>query len=290
MNAAAVELSACIATLERLLEKAKLLAREYEQQIRSRPGTRVADIENLPHAMNFSEVRSLDCLCLDALEKWLPDYPHLAKQWSVNQNTGFKSPEGLIDELVFKRTQLLHALALADPSLSGVSASSRHLYPEPYSKLEQPINLFFTDTVRRCENYEKNVFIMTRFQPGNRTLEDIDDAVRDSLAARGLVAHRSDDRVYPADRNLWDNVCTYMFCCKYGIAILEDIISDEFNPNVALEYGFMRALGKSTLLLKEVRFEPRADIIGTLWEPFDILDVKSSIASAVNRWLNDLGL
>jgi hypothetical protein len=35
----------------------------------------------------------------------------------------------------------------------------------------------------------------------------------------------------------------------------------------------MRALGKPVLLLKEKRMKPRADILGTLWEEFDILDV-----------------
>ena len=62
-----------------------------------------------------------------------------------------------------------------------------------------------------------------------------------SCIPHGLMGHRADDRCYPNDRNLWDNVCTYMFCCKYGVHILEDIMADEFNPNVALEYGFMRA-------------------------------------------------
>ena len=107
---------------------------------------------------------------------------------------------------------------------------------------------------------------------------------------QGLRGHRADDKCYPGDRNLWDNVCTYMIGCKYGIALLEDIIADEFNPNVALEYGFMRALGKPTLLLKERRFKARADILGTLWEEFDILDIETSITSAVSRWLRDVGV
>jgi len=81
-----------------------------------------------------------------------------------------------------------------------------------------------------------------------------------------------------------------MLCCKYGVAVLEDIITDEFNPNVALEYGFMRALGKPTLLLKERRFNPRADILGTLWREFDILDIDHSVPEALNRWLDDLGI
>jgi nucleoside 2-deoxyribosyltransferase len=80
-----------------------------------------------------------------------------------------------------------------------------------------------------------------------------------------------------------------MLCCKYGVAVLEDIIADEFNPNVALEYGFMRALGKPTLLLKERRFKPRADILGTVWNEFDVLDVRQSVPKALGKWLHDIG-
>jgi hypothetical protein len=115
--------------------------------------------------------------------------------------------------------------------------------------------------------FDKNPFIVTRFKPGNKTLESIDETIRSSLKTIGLVGHRADDRVYPLDRNLWDNVCTYMIGCKFGIAVLEDTLAEDFSPNVALEYGFMRALGKPTLLLKEQRMSARADILGTAGSP-----------------------
>jgi hypothetical protein len=50
----------------------------------------------------------------------------------------------------------------------------------------------------------------------------------------------------------------------------------------------MRALGKPTLLLKEKRFRPRADILGTVWEEFDILDIEKTVYRAIDRWLCDL--
>jgi hypothetical protein len=156
-------------------------------------------------------------------------------------------------------------------------------------KLQDAIAAFFRDSEKACEDYEKNVFLMTRFQPGNETLGQLDRLMRDTLASAGLVGHRADDRCYTADRSLWDNVCTYMQCCSRGIAVLEDIIVEEFNPNVALEYGFMRGLGKPVLLLKERRFHPRADILGTLWEEFDILRLDQTVPTAIDRWLNDIG-
>ena len=162
--------------------------------------------------------------------------------------------------------------------------------PYAYNKLGDSLSSFFADSSNRCDVYERNVFIMTRFQAENRELALVDTTIRRSLEQKGLIGHRADDKCYPSDRNLWDNVCTYMFGCKYGVAILENLIVDEFNPNVALEYGFMRALGKPVLLLKEKRFSPRADILGTLWEEFDMFNIESSISAAVDKWHGDLVL
>jgi len=169
-------------------------------------------------------------------------------------------------------------------------SSGSAIIPASHTKLEQAVRTLLADSQSGCSEYEKNVFIMTRFQRGNRELEKIDGAIRNALSAHGLRGHRADDRCYVPDRNLWDNVCTYMIGCRYGIAILEDIVQDEFNPNVALEYGFMRGLGKEVLLLKEQRFKPRADIMGTLWEEFDIFQIESQVERAITRWLHDLGV
>ena len=80
-----------------------------------------------------------------------------------------------------------------------------------------------------------------------------------------------------------------MLCCKYGVAILEDRIANEFNPNVAIEYGFMRALNKPALLLADVGFHNlRADIIGTLRETFDITDIPGTIGAPIEKWLNEI--
>jgi nucleoside 2-deoxyribosyltransferase len=77
-------------------------------------------------------------------------------------------------------------------------------------------------------------------------------------------------------------------CCARGIAVLEDRAANEFNPNVAIEYGFMRALNKPALLLADVAFRNlRADIVGTLRETFDLTDIENTVPSAIERWLKD---
>ena len=284
-----IEIRACIASVERMIERTRRLTEEYDRRVRKADYKEVSSLE---HAISFPEERSLDLLCKDTLERALPDHPELAAKWYVHDNLCLHSPEDLHSDLVRKRTVLLHALDLAKATSAETAghADTPTALPREYGKLAETVRLFFEDQGRECHNYDRNVFIMTRFQADNPTLLRLDAAIRKALRARGLAGHRADDRCYPNDRNLWDTVCTYMLCCKYGVAVLEDIIADEFNPNVALEYGFMRALGKPTLLLKERRFKPRADILGTLWQEFNILDIDRSVPEALKKWLDAVGV
>ena len=50
----------------------------------------------------------------------------------------------------------------------------------------------------------------------------IQAAIVNSLKKHGLVGHRADDKVYPQDDDLWNNLCVYMMGCQYGIAVFED--------------------------------------------------------------------
>jgi nucleoside 2-deoxyribosyltransferase len=169
----------------------------------------------------------------------------------------------------------------------GIDIMADFYMPPGYQFLAEECARFFKDH----PHYERNILIMTRFVPGNKLLEELDTELRTVLKSYGLEPVRADDKMYMRDRNIWNNVCIYLICCKYGIAILEDRVADEFNPNVALEYGFMRALNKPTLLLADVGFRNlRADIIGTLREHFDITDMKGTIKKPIEKWLKELGL
>ena len=111
------------------------------------------------------------------------------------------------------------------------------------------------------------------------------DSIKVSLALYGLIAHRADDKIYPDDADLWNNVCVYMLGCKYGICVFEDIDEREFTPNIPLEYGFMRALNRRVLLLKEQRMPNMpSDITGKLYRPFDMMNISSSIRNQISQW------
>jgi hypothetical protein len=157
--------------------------------------------------------------------------------------------------------------------------------PKGYEHLRGDCANFFADH----PHYHRNVFIMCRFDDGDALLRDLDEALRKALCRHRLNGLRADDKMYPSDSQLWRNVCIYMVCCQYGVAVLEDRAKDEFNPNVALEYGFMRALDKRVLLLTDRGFRNlRADILGTVREPFDITNLAGTLEAPIERWIHSL--
>jgi hypothetical protein len=138
--------------------------------------------------------------------------------------------------------------------------------------------------------FEKNVFVAMRFRSAPHFAQ-VYSAIKEGLASHGLKTHRADDKVYPLDGDLWNNVCVYMMGCKYAICVFEEMDEREFNPNVPLEYGFMRAMNRQVLLLKEQRMPKMpTDITGKLFKPFDMMDIDASIKKQVALWAErDLG-
>ena len=79
-----------------------------------------------------------------------------------------------------------------------------------------------------------------------------------------------------------------MKSANYGIAVLENVFSENMNVNVAVEYGYVQGLGKRALLLKDKRFTKIAvDLLGKLWKEFDI-DHLETVKKCVENWMVDL--
>ena len=140
-------------------------------------------------------------------------------------------------------------------------------------------------------HFEKNVLIMMRFR-SSKQFQEVYDAIRSGLSRYGLKGLRVDDRVYPSDGDLFNNVCVYMMGCKYGVAVFEEIDEREFNPNVPLEYGFMRAMNRQVLLLKDQRMPKMpSDMTGKLYRHFDTYNITGTIHEQISQWAErDLGL
>ncbi|GGM73901.1 hypothetical protein GCM10007977_089340 [Dactylosporangium sucinum] len=216
-------------------------------------------------------IRPQDWACLIP-EETRRDAPEERDQWPMSARLALD-------------IQLNYAINRQLHYIRGFDLVGNFMIPPGYEFLSKECERFFRDHPR----YEDNVFLMTRFDPANKFLATLDATIRQTLRGKDLNPVRADDKMYMPDRNLWNNVCVYMLCCGKGVAILEDRAADEFNPNVALEYGFMRALNRPTLLLADKGFRNlRADIIGTLREQFDLLDIENTVPEALERWLAGL--
>jgi hypothetical protein len=136
---------------------------------------------------------------------------------------------------------------------------------------------------------DRNVFVMMRFLHSAQ-LDEAHAAIKETLADRGFHAVRADDRDYTGE--LWSNIEVYLTCCRYGIAIFEDIEKRDFNPNVSLELGYMLGQRKRCLILKEQRLpDLPADVIHRLYKSFDMFNVQASVSREVARWIDvDLGI
>jgi hypothetical protein len=133
-------------------------------------------------------------------------------------------------------------------------------------------------------------FIMMKFS-NTEAHNQVVTAVREVFKRNGITLLRADDFQYHSD--LFLNILTYMCGCGFGIAIFERIESDDFNPNVSLEVGYMMGLGKPICYLKDktLRALP-TDIIGKLYVNFDPYNPSKGLEDEIKKWLlaNDMCL
>jgi hypothetical protein len=142
-------------------------------------------------------------------------------------------------------------------------------------------------------SYEKSVFIMSKFPDDVRAPRDIElervlQATSNAVSAAGFEPRIAQDpkRYHGA---LWDNVELYLLGCRQGVAIVEDRHTQELNPNVAMEWGWMRGMGKPVLFLVEERFaRTRADWHGLIEDTFRWEAPEDSIRPVIHSWLSTI--
>ena len=153
-----------------------------------------------------------------------------------------------------------------------------------FSEIEKSVKQFCKDTP-----YKTNVLVMMRYRD-QEYFKEIESTIRDVLGSYGMKARFAKDKAYSDD--LWENIKIYLHGCKYGIVVFEEIDEREYNPNVSLELGYMYALGKRCLLLKEKRMKRLpTDVCGKLYKDFDQFHIGKSIHERIEEWLEkDLGI
>lgn len=143
----------------------------------------------------------------------------------------------------------------------------------------------------KSAKYEQSVFIMSKFPDGDddvsKRLQHVIDLVREETSTHGFTARLASDKHYHS--MLWDNVELHALGCCRGIAIVENRSRPAFNPNVAMEWGWMRAMGKPVLFLMEQGFMHQpADWQGLLQEQFSWDDPDATVKPAVRRWFETM--
>jgi hypothetical protein len=142
-------------------------------------------------------------------------------------------------------------------------------------------------------SFEKCVFIMTKFPEGataqDLQLKTVISAVEASVIESGYVPRLASE-LPPFHPLLWDNVELYLLGSSRGVAILESKYKPELNPNVAMEWGWMRGMGRQILPLVEKDFGyRRADWGGLIESVFEWSNPEASVKKAVKDWLSGAG-
>lgn len=170
-------------------------------------------------------------------------------------------------------------------------ASAPPVTPDEFSDVprvgEAPVEI--QDSLKRFkEDYPDQAttaFILMQFGQ-TKAHDEITAAVKEGLAKHGIIGIRADDREYHDD--LFPNVLTYIHGCGLGVAVFERIEAERFNPNVALEVGYMFAMRKPVCLLKDQTLSAlHADLIGKLFRQFDTQNPGETIPPTVSKWLSD---
>ena len=128
-------------------------------------------------------------------------------------------------------------------------------------------------------------FIMMKFD-GTRLQKEIVNTLKKEGERLGLSFVRADDKQYSDE--LLTNIRTYMHGSAFGIAVFERLTSEIFNPNVSLEVGYMMAMNKPILFLKDDTLPKlHTDLVSKLYEEFDNQNPHKSIPAVLRKWLKN---
>jgi len=187
-----------------------------------------------------------------------------------NLNPGDKAERAdrIADDITKKKTeriQVLRDLVLFPP---------HHLQYDPH------LQEFCKDSPSST-----SVFIMTKYPDKEDPVKDgelqrVIDAVTAAVKECHFHPRLASAKKY--HQNLWENVELYLLACHRGIAIVEDKFKPQLNPNVAMEWGWMRAMSKNVLYLveKDVKVVP-ADVNGLIKDRFDWTNPEPDVRTAV---------
>lgn len=226
--------------------------------------------------------------------------------------------DGDLDELILVKTNPEHKRRqgrITNHAMGALFQEYRQIYNLKIQTAKESISLILEDLLRypphhirhskeivefhKQDGFDKSVFVMTKYpeklrknasqkmKDKNSALEKVIETVKGSIEKCGFAPRIVSDKSYHSSGLLWDDIELYLLGCSMGIAIVEDKYKPELNPNVALEWGWMRAMGKKVLFLVEEDFKNfRADWDGLTKREFKWDSPKVDIPKEIKGWLS----
>ncbi len=149
--------------------------------------------------------------------------------------------------------------------------------------IQNSLTLFHRDH----PNPAKTVFIIMQFS-NTSAHAAIEATIKETLKKHGFTGLLARDKEYHDE--LFPNIQTYLHGCAFGVGVFERIQKEVFNPNVSLEVGYMIALNKPVLLLKDQTLTAlQTDLIGKLYRSFDVFHPAETIPKEMVTWMRDKG-
>lgn len=180
------------------------------------------------------------------------------------------------DEVISEETTLKFSIFPED--IKMFSSNNSSLIPE---ELNTPLRRFRKD----FPVDSKCAFLMMKFEDTPIQLKLI-DTIKQCFEQQGITLLRADHKWYADD--LLTNIRTYMHGCDFGVAIFDRVKTEYFNPNVSLEIGYMMAMGKNVLLLKDSTLNSlHTDLVGKLYHEYDFQNPETTLPVVLRQWLKD---
>lgn len=134
------------------------------------------------------------------------------------------------------------------------------------------------------EKYGHNaIFVIMPFQ---EELNKVYEIIKDIFASKGYSAIRADEKEFTND--LWENVRVYLECCNVAVAVFDKNDQDNYNPNVAIEVGYMLSKGNKVCLLKDKKLPKLpSDLISKMYKEYDSDDVEGTLPEQLGLWIRD---
>jgi len=231
-----------------------------------------------PDARTLEQIASVGLALVEEArdeEEGIQDFP-----WKYGITRGYRNDNGPIGGYVVPFFDYIEKRLPAGPR-NFRGADSKFAPPAVIYDSLKKFNRAHCDATSTC-------FIMMRFGK-TKAHSKIEAAIKKTLQKHGLVGLLARDREFHDE--LFPNILTYMHGCDFGIAVYERVETDEFNPNVALEVGYMIGLRKKVLLLKDSTLKAlQTDLVGKLYREFDPQSPQKTIPPQIDSWLSDQGL